>query len=130
MKENKLEKIHPSYKELYGIELASKVADYIEVYGEIIPNKHRDYCGTCYFYYEGIYGFSQVYDGYPCVSVPIKKFTDKQKFISWLAGKSDWNMSGYDPNDLEIYEKDTFYQGNQRCLKANLEFIINKKTKL
>jgi hypothetical protein len=103
------------------------VADYLEVHGEIIPNKHRDFCGTCYYYYKGKYGFSHVYDGFPCVSYPIIEFSDKQSFIIWLANKNDWNMSGYDLNDLETFEKDTFYQGNQRCLKGDLEWFIMKQ---
>ncbi len=36
-------------------------------------------------------------------------------------------MSGYDLNDLETFEKDTFYQGNQRCLKGDLEWFIMKQ---
>ncbi len=126
-KRDKLNEIHPSSIELYGLELATKVADYLEVNGEIIPNKHRDFCGTCYYYYKGKYGFCHVYDGFPSVDYPIKEFSDKQSFINWLAGKNDCNMNGSDSNDLETFEKDTFHQGNQRCLKSHLEYYLKKQ---
>lgn len=88
--------------ELFGRELSIKVAEKLMI-KKSLANVHRGYCGIGFFYnYPPPYWFpreplipnhfyvSCVEDGDPLIDY--KKFSEKEKFINWLAEQSDYTM--------------------------------------
>lgn len=110
-------------KKIYGKEFATEVANSLEQKTQLFHNTHRDYCGTGFYYQNGKYMFCYVYDGFP--DKHIKEFDNRDNFIEWLGAQNDWNMSGCNPEAVELFEKDLFTRNNQRCLKKTLETFLS-----
>ena len=108
----------------YGNELASQVAEVLERKKMLTLQEHQCYCGVGFAFYKNKYHFCRVWDGIPMEN--ILSFESKIKFVEWLGSKNDFNMSGSDPDDKELYEKDDFYRGNQRIYKQNLHDFLLK----
>ena len=79
-------------KEPYGLEFATKIANFLKKKGSLILNEHRDYCGVGFEFSKGTYIFGHVYDG--TLLEKIKIFEKKGKFVEWMR------------NNQRIYKKD------------------------
>lgn len=82
----------------YGIELASRVADHLERSGEI-AYRHPYFCGVGLAFQKGEFLYGYVEEGGVAAfldTTPVmRRFTDRESFIAWLAQQSDDTMYGW-----------------------------------
>lgn len=110
-----------------GQALAQKFADYLEKKEhEVVKGRHRDYCGVCFVYADGKYGFGITYDGYAdsIENCRVVK-PNKEAFVEWLSKKSDFQLGGFDPQD-DLYEASSFDRGNQRFYISDIKELVSK----
>jgi hypothetical protein len=99
--------------EIYGPELASKVAD--ALMHNVVGYGHRDYCGMGLEFYNGTYSYGELWDG--SMMPPMKQWISKEDFIQWLAQQSDASLAR-----LEATEP--FYWGNQTITRKRLMELL------
>ena len=108
----------------YGKELASLYAETLEKKTHPPFPQHQGYGGVTFYYEDGKFYFCRVWD--ECITETLLTFENKEKFVEWLGSKSDLNMSGDDPNDKDLFEKQKGYGGNQRIYMSDIrDFIYN-----
>ena len=108
----------------YGNSLATRFASALEKKHQMLPYRHQAYCGVGFYYIKGKFHFCRVWDGDPMETLIM--FNNKEAFIEWFSSKSDAEMMGNDPEDAEMYEKDSFYRGNQRFQEEHVEIFIRE----
>ena len=116
-----------SRREKYGLDLAMKTAEYLQVHGSI-KNDHYGYCGVGFVVSDGVilythfdelltytrgqrYVLGGDYEGI------IHTFATQDAFVDWLADQSDSSMSGKETND-------GWYIDNQRITRRRLLHVI------
>lgn len=105
--DKQLEIFHDLNDDMYGIELATKIAEKLMQTNEnkgLLFN-HRDYCGLGLFYHQQRFILYEVEDGNsPNNNFLFRKedvvasFDTQQEFIHWLANENDKSMSLYGSN--------------------------------
>ena len=111
----------------YGNEFASIFANALEKKKKLILSTDKGYGGVGFNFENGKFSFGRVWDGK--ISENLLTFDKKERFIEWLSLKNDFKMSGYDLEDTELFENETFYRGNQRIYKETLEEFIKDSNK-
>lgn len=116
-------------KETYGLELAQKVSDYLQL-NESIGNSHYGYCGVGFVFCDGIIHYTHFdewltythgkrykpggeYEGI------IRTFTSSSEFVEWLSKQSDDSLSGKETNDK-------WYIDNQRITRKRLLSFVEQ----
>lgn len=116
--------------DLYGLELATKIAEYLMA-GKSIHFEHYGYCGVGFIFYKEqllythfdewcLYMYDTRYTpGGPYTGI-VKSFAEPQAFIAWLAQQSDHSLHGYE-------SADPWYMGNQRITRERLIYALNSQ---
>ena len=107
-----------------GSELAREVALSLDR-GQRLFNQHRDYCGIgLWKNTKGEYEFSRVNDGFP--DEAIVSFSGVEEFVEFLAGQSDFSMSGAEEGSV-FYETSEWVRNNQRITIHHLEWLAGRE---
>lgn len=111
-----------------GSELAALVADRL-LAGQVLADRHPEYCGAGLAFVEGVFVHAEVYDGEILTpsaaarmrqggqSVECEAFASREAFVAWLAAQTDEALSG-------LALPDEWRRGNQRVTAARLRDFV------
>lgn len=116
---------------MVGTELASSVAK------RLLQGKgrhgvwysHRDYCGHGLVSIDGNISLVEVHDGYALEGPVLLSWNSESDFTSWLARQSDYSLAGADPDEKELYTKESFALNNQRLTTERLIEYVKGPTR-
>jgi len=126
LNEKELKIFHSLGKEIYGRELALKVAENLKrnpirlnenghyVGSGGLYHSHRDYCGIGLYYFEGKFTLGEVNDGMGPYPIIAESGTEIE-FLEWLTNESDQSMAMYGEQF-----------NNQTITKIRLEWFLEE----